>query len=158
VLRTGPTTNVAAVSFITRDATAKAGDDYLAQSGTLEFAPLEVSKEVLVPLLARTEVDARLFFNLELSNPSAGYTNIASTPIAILADLRIATDSLLPRADGSITITLHGTVPGRWYGLESSNDLKNWEAITGVQAGGSTAAFNSFPPKTSPQFYRARTN
>jgi len=154
VLRTGPTTNAASVSFFTSDATAKAGVDYIAQGGTLNFAPLEVSKEVTVPLLARNGVDARLWFNLELSNPSAGYTNIASTPIAILADLRIATDSLRPRGDGSIAITLSGTVPGRHYALEASTDLKNWQWIAGAQASGNIVSFDNLPRPQSAQFFR----
>jgi hypothetical protein len=158
VVRTGATTNAASVSFTTRDDTARAGEDYAPQSGTLNFVPLEVSKEVLVPLLAKAGVDARLCFKLELNNPSAGYTNIASTPIAILPDLRIATDSLRPRADGSMTITLHGTMPGRYYGLESSTDLKNWVGIAGTQASGSTVVFDNLPRASSPQFYRARTD
>ncbi len=155
VLRTGPTTNAASVSFITSDDTAKAGDDYVSQSGTLNFSPLEVSKEVMVPLLARTGVDARLSFKLELSNPSAGYTTIVSTPIAILSDLRIATDSLRPRGDGSIAITLRGTVPGRWYSLESSSDLKDWQWIAGIQAVGNSVLFDNLPRQPSTQFFRA---
>lgn len=157
VLRTGSTTNAASVSFTTRDDTAKAGEDYVTQSGTIAFAPLEVSKEVTVPLLARPGVDARLWFKLELSNPSVGYTNITSTPIVIHPDLRIAADSLRPRGDGSIGVTLRGTVPGRWYRLESSTDLQNWESIDGNAASGSRLVFDSFLPKTSPQFYRSRT-
>jgi len=114
-VRTGPSTNAASVSFTTRDDTAKAGDDYLPQSGTLDFAPLEVSKEVAVRLLARSEVDGRRLFGLDLSNPSAGYTKIASTPIVILPDLRMTADSLRPREDGSVAITLQGTLPGISY-------------------------------------------
>jgi hypothetical protein len=155
VVRTGPTTNAASVSFATANETASAGVDFVPQSGTLEFAPLEVSKEITVPLLAGTGVSLGLSFNLELSNPSAGYTNIAATPVAILPDLRIATDSLRPSADGAITITLHGTVPGSWYSLETSADLKNWGGITGRNASGSTLVFDSFLPNTSPQFFRA---
>jgi hypothetical protein len=152
VVRTGPTTNAASVSFATANDTASAGVDFVPQSGTLEFAPLEVSKEITVPLLAGTGVSLGLSFNLELSNPSAGYTNIAATPVAILPDLRI---SLRPSADGAITVTLHGTVPGSWYSLETSADLKNWGGITGRNASGSTLVFDSFLPNTSPQFFRA---
>ncbi len=170
VARTGPTTNAASVSFITRDATARAGMDYAARTGTLEFAPLEVSKEVVVPLLAKSGADARLFFNLELRNPSAGYTNIASTPIGIVPDLRIATDSLRPRADGSVAITLRGTLPRRYYILESSADLKNWYVVAGAQALGAETVFHPVwafdpttggstpPPWRGPSFFRARDN
>ena len=156
--RTGSTANAASVSFTTRDNTARAGADYVPQSGMLSFAPLEVSKEVAVPLLARAGVEACLFFNLELSNPSAGYSTIASTPIAIMPDLQIATDLLRPREDGSIIITLRGAMPGRSYSLETSTDLKNWEWVTGTTATGSTTAFDGFRPKTPPQFFRARTD
>jgi uncharacterized delta-60 repeat protein len=160
VLRTGPTTNAASVSFTTRDDTAKAGEDYAPQSGTLNFAPLEVSKEVMVPLAARAGGYRRVSFKLELSNPSTGYTNVASTPIVIVIvpELRIAKGSLRPRGDGSIGITLHGTVPGRWYALESSADLKNWEGITGTYAVGSAVVFDNLPPRPLPQFFRARTD
>jgi uncharacterized delta-60 repeat protein len=156
VARTGSTTNPASVSFTTRGDTARTGEDYVAQSGTLNFAPFEVSKEVTVPLLPRIRIDERRWFNLKLSNPSAGYTNIPSTPIAILADFRIAIDSSQPRGGGSITMTLHGTVPGRWYSLESSTDLKIWQWIAGAQGAGITVTFDNVPLRASPQFFRAR--
>lgn len=50
VVRTGDTVASASVDFTTKDGTAKAGEDYLPQKGTLNFAPLEISKTVLVPL------------------------------------------------------------------------------------------------------------
>jgi hypothetical protein len=153
-VRTGPTANAASVSFTTSDDTAKAGEDYVPQSGTLNFAPLEVAKEVAVPLLVRTGVEARLFFNL--NNPSAGYTNIASTPI-ILSDLRIAPESLRRRADGSIAITLRGTIPGGHYSLEDSSDLKNWQRVSSAQTFVNTVTFENPTRRVAPQFFRGRT-
>ena len=73
MVRTGDTTVAGSVDFSTADDTAKAGMDYVSQSGTLNFAPLEVSREITVPLLAKTRICGPPWFNLALSNPSPGY-------------------------------------------------------------------------------------
>ncbi|MCI0534570.1 MAG: hypothetical protein L0Z50_05020 [Verrucomicrobiales bacterium] len=52
VVRTGPTTNRASVVFRTKDDSAKAGQDYEFRAGTLNFEPLEVCKELLIPLFS----------------------------------------------------------------------------------------------------------
>ena len=155
VVRTGATTNAAAVSFRTSDDTAKAGEDYESQSGTLNFAPLEVSKEIMVPLRTRTPVEDRLVvFKLELRNPSAGYSAITATPITIVPVLRIASDLVQVRGN-SVTLTLHGTQPRVRYTLESSTDLKNWQWIAENEAVGSALVFNAEVSDTLPRFYRA---
>lgn len=168
VVRTGPTTSAASISFATRDATAKAGTDYAPQSGTLSFEPLEVSKEVVVPLLATTPIEQRLTFNLEFSNPSPSYITIPSTPVSIRPDLRIATESLHPRADGSVALTLLGTLPGYAYVLEVSPDLMTWIYTGASQATGPATVFDPvlgydphsnttvWPVRGIPQFFRAR--
>jgi len=51
VRRLGDTTGPATVAYATRDGSAVAGRDYLAVSGSLSFAPLEVTKSFSVPLL-----------------------------------------------------------------------------------------------------------
>jgi hypothetical protein len=152
VVRTGPTTNGASVSFRTSDATAKAGVDYVPQSGTLNFAPLEVCKEVAVSLLTGTGTLARIAFNLELNNPSAGYTTIAATPIIIDPDLWLATKSLR----GSIAVTLYGTIPGIGYSFESSTNLTDWLVVSSDQATGPTVVFKSDVTSSSRRFFRAR--
>jgi hypothetical protein len=155
IVRTGATTNAASVSFTTSDATAKAGVDYVAQTGTLNFAPMEVNKEIAVPLLARAGVDGRFFFNVKLSDPSPGYTNIATTPIAIRIDLQIATESV--RFGGRATaVVLHGTVPGITYSLEHSVDLLNWTERVRALATNTIVLFDTAIPSGSAQFFRAR--
>jgi hypothetical protein len=162
IVRTGVTTNFASVSFGTRDATARAGLDYLPLSGTLEFAPLEVSKPIGVRLLPRMDAASRVFFELTLTNASPGYSTVTSTPIAILPDLRIETDSLRPQANGAVAITVSGTLPGIAYTLEASKDLQHWFSTTGPRvATGPAVVFSpvygveaALPPWRAPQFFR----
>ena len=73
VSRTGDVSGAVSVDFATSDGTAKAGSDYTATSGTLTFAPGELSKDIILPI-----TDDNLFengdetFTLTLSNPTAG--------------------------------------------------------------------------------------
>lgn len=143
VVRTGPTTHSASVSFGTSDDTAQAGEDYVPRSGTLNFAPLEVSKEIAVPVLPCAGVGSRLSFNLNLSNPSAGYTTIAATSVALIPDLRIAAEPLQPQERRSVVIRARGTWAGHFYQLEDSTDLLIWNVVTNRQAFGNETVFDS---------------
>src|SRR5215475_11099648 len=51
VRRNGDTNSRVSVSYSTADATARAGVDYVATSGTLVFAAGEVSKNFTVPII-----------------------------------------------------------------------------------------------------------
>jgi sugar lactone lactonase YvrE len=57
------------VDYTTADATAKAGTDYVATSGTLVFAPGETTKTIDVPILDDLVSDPTETFTLKLSNP-----------------------------------------------------------------------------------------
>jgi len=122
VVRTGSTTFAASVSFRTIDDTAIAGLDYVPQRGTLEFAPLEVTKELVVPLLHRNESSEPVYFNLELAGPSEGYSVIPVTPVVILPQLRIGIESV-GAGDGSVELRLDGTLPGALYYIWTSDDF-----------------------------------
>lgn len=52
--------------------TAVPGMDYTPKKGTLTFAPLEVSKQISIPLLDDSIADGRKTLLLRLSNPSTG--------------------------------------------------------------------------------------
>jgi len=85
VTRTGDISGSVSVNFATSDGTATAGSDYTATSGTLNFGPGELSKNVLIPI-----VDDDLFengsetFNLNLSSPTGGaFVTTPSTTIII---------------------------------------------------------------------------
>jgi hypothetical protein len=155
VVRTGATTNAASVSFATSNDTAIANLDYVPQAGTLDFAPLEVSKEVVIPLLARRGVMERIAFKVELSSPSAGYSTIPATPIVILPDVRLVSRSIR-LTNGMITLRLDGTIPGRSYWLESSTNLTDWRTVIPTRTIEPPITFEFPQPSGAVQFFRAR--
>ncbi|MEW6305980.1 MAG: tandem-95 repeat protein [Verrucomicrobiota bacterium] len=57
------------VSFATADATASAGADYTAVTGSLTFAPGVTAQTITVPVLGDTLVEANETFQVNLSNP-----------------------------------------------------------------------------------------
>ena len=59
----------AAVDWETRDANARAGDDYVEGSGTLRFAPGETSKTIRVAVLDDSHDEGREVMLVVLSNP-----------------------------------------------------------------------------------------
>src|SRR5262249_19289012 len=84
VQRVGETTGPATVKFATSDGSAHSGVDYVAQTGTLNFAPLETEKLLQVPLIALTNRESRVFF-LSLSEPSgANLSGQPPIPVMIL--------------------------------------------------------------------------
>ena len=65
-----PSTGPVTVSFSTRNGTAQAGSDYVATSGTLTFAPGEVTKQIVVQVNGdTTQEDIEVFF-VDLANAS----------------------------------------------------------------------------------------
>jgi large repetitive protein len=68
----GVATQTITVDYATADATATAGSDYLATSGTLSFAPGDTSKTVSVTVNGDTLNEANETFFLNLSNASPG--------------------------------------------------------------------------------------
>jgi uncharacterized delta-60 repeat protein len=103
VRRLGQTTGPATVTWATRDGTAKAGKDYIATTGTLTFAPLEVEKMVRVPVLDNATVDGRRTLQLYLTN-AVGAALIAPPLIMTIVDDEVgfAPGTLKRLPDGSV--------------------------------------------------------
>ena len=59
------------VNFATRDGTASAGEDYVARSGTLRFAPGETTKTITVMINGDRKKEADEYFDVLLSAPSS---------------------------------------------------------------------------------------
>jgi hypothetical protein len=74
------------VDYATVDDTARAGEDYVARSGTLSFAPGENNKQIVIPLLNDTIREAKENFHLLLSNPTAGVSLGTSSVLIWIQD------------------------------------------------------------------------
>ncbi len=74
------------VNYATANATATAGSDYTATSGTLSFAAGEISKTITVPVLGDKVVESSETFSLTLSNPSGATLGSAASATATIID------------------------------------------------------------------------
>lgn len=68
VTLSNPSTQTTTVTYATRDSTAQAGEDYVATSGSVTFAPGKTSATLAVPVTARREAVDREFY-VDLSAP-----------------------------------------------------------------------------------------
>lgn len=79
------------ISYATRDGTARAGRDYTATTGTLNFADGQTSASINVPLTNTSKVDGSRTLSLSLSRPTGGATLGTQRTISLkIADDEIA--------------------------------------------------------------------
>ncbi|RRR97958.1 hypothetical protein EIP75_23955, partial [Aquabacterium soli] len=71
VTLSGPSSTQVTVNYGTQDASAKAGQDYTANSGTLTFAPGETSKTITVAITNDNIYEGIEQYQVVLSNVSA---------------------------------------------------------------------------------------
>jgi aryl-phospho-beta-D-glucosidase BglC (GH1 family) len=97
-----PSASAVTLAFKTEDGTAKAGVNYIGESGTVTFAPGTTTAIVAADLLGSQATDSSLTFMLALSNP-VGATLVNTS----------ATATLLPASVGKTdTVTNTGTTSG----------------------------------------------
>ncbi|MGH2634621.1 MAG: Calx-beta domain-containing protein [Actinomycetota bacterium] len=65
-----PSGSTVTVDFATANGSATAPADYLATTGTVTFAPGEVSKQIVVQTVGDTAIEANETFSVNLSNPA----------------------------------------------------------------------------------------
>jgi subtilisin family serine protease len=126
------------VRFATSNGTATAGIDYLATSGTLTFAPGEVSKLLPISLLADTRYENDETFSLNLSGATGAVITKPMVQGTILNDdarpsLRIADVSVRELASGSADVAFQLT-------LSAASDLPvtvNFTTANGTAGAGS---------------------
>lgn len=79
-------TDSISVQYATADGSAKAGEDYVAKTGTLVFAPGETSKEISIDLVNDGASEPVEFGWIELNNPVNGYLGQAKGRFIIYDD------------------------------------------------------------------------
>ena len=92
------------VQYETIDGTALAGEDYVATSGTVVFAPGEVNKAVVIPIIVDDYLEQDEVFTVNLSNPINGYIKIGE-PTAT-GGIR-NDDSMINISDEGCNISMH---------------------------------------------------
>ena len=98
------TTSTVTVAYGTADGTAKAGQDYIAQTGTLTFAPGETSRTINVKVAGDTAIEANETLKINLTSPTgATIANSSATGTIVNDDARISV------ADATVTEGNNGT-------------------------------------------------
>ncbi len=87
------------VDYSTKDKSAKAGEDYTASAGHLNFAPGETEKTVSVVIVADTLGEGDEEFEFLLSNP----VNTLITSLSVIGTIRNDDGPVPPGSDGYIT-------------------------------------------------------
>jgi uncharacterized delta-60 repeat protein/uncharacterized repeat protein (TIGR01451 family) len=109
VFRTAITNTSVGVDYSTSDGTATAGSDYLATSGTLNFAPGEVSKTFTVSIIDDTLIEGDETVLLKLTNPT-GQASLLNPNAATLTIVDNDGSLILPA--GSVLTAESGPVNG----------------------------------------------
>ncbi|MCP4657365.1 MAG: hypothetical protein GY856_18290, partial [bacterium] len=99
VLRTGGSSGVVSVDYLTADGTATAGEDYLSIAGTLSFADGDWQpQEIEVPILDDDLEEGTEGFTLELADPLGGASLIAPS----LAEVTVFDDEVATPGQGPV--------------------------------------------------------
>ena len=125
-----PSASVVSIDYATQNGTALAGQDYVAQSGTLNFAPGETAKTVKVLVVDDTIHEGPETFSLKLSN-LVGATTLDPVGTATIDDNDPPppVDILWQNASGQAAVwDMSGTalIGG---GVVSPNPGPSWKAI-----------------------------
>ena len=143
------------VDYTTLDGSAVAGQDYEAKSGQISFAPLETTKEIVVPVLNDSVSESPEAFSVQLSNATlngqaltiadaSGTGNIVDDDaVVILPALSIADAQategqglsfvvLLDKADATDITATYTISFGTGAGQAAANDLAPATALTGT--------------------------
>ena len=155
VTLSGPSPNPISVNYHTSDWSAAAPEDYLAQSGTLAFAPGQTTQTVRVPVVASSIQDGDESFFLGLSNP----VNVDIQRYQGIA--RIIDDDINPWVsvdDASVTKPASGSAPAVFHVNLTSASLntvtvnyatQDWGATQGTDYTRTSGTLTFNPGQTS---------
>lgn len=109
------------VDFATQNGTATAGVDYVANSGTVTFAPGVTSQSISVPVIGDTVLDGTNDFSIILSNP-------VNATIAQGTSLITIVDDDVPTSQFDIQVVFSGGLTPSQQAVFKSAELR-WEQI-----------------------------
>ena len=120
-LRSGGSEGAVSVQFATADGSAMAPGDYMATSGTLNWADGQSgNRPISLMVLADSLVEPDENFSLNLSNPTGGATlgAISSSTITIAANGAAPAPTLIPGLDWrGLSLLFSGMLVAGWIGL-----------------------------------------
>jgi uncharacterized delta-60 repeat protein len=160
VRRAGGTNGVVRVRYSTVNGTATAGNDFVPQTGVVEFAAGDASEKLItISLLDDTLAEGDESFGISLGLPVGGATwgePAAATFMIRENDIAAPPLARISRAgDGQYHIQFSGT-PGANYRVLGSWNLIDWQLI-GTATESSPGAFEFFDPPVyyaQSRFYR----
>jgi poly(3-hydroxybutyrate) depolymerase len=122
-----------AVDYATVDSTAKAGQDYQAVSGTVEFTENETIKSLTIPILTNASAVDTKRFRLTLRNPTGGVELGVTNATVEMLSLRVAANNVhtvAPAFDPALAIgTRHSDLNVlNWIG---AGVLQKADTVTG---------------------------
>jgi hypothetical protein len=94
VYLTEASTSTVTVDYATADGSALAGEDYVAGSGTLTFAPGVMQQNILVAVIADSIVEGNETFTVTLSDPSDGASILDASATGTILNDDVVTSSL----------------------------------------------------------------
>jgi sugar lactone lactonase YvrE len=136
-----PSSTPVSVSYTTADGSALAGTNYVAQSGTVTFAPGQTSREILLATQEDLQAPGNVAFSVQLSNPTGGATIASGTAtVNVIVDATTRQFAVADTAtiEGDHTAHYRGAfvqgMPGNGFsGLAFGSDgylytLANWQS------------------------------
>lgn len=170
VFRLGPTLSSMEIGYTTRDGTARAGTDYIAQSGTIHFLPLQTSVSFRIQTPTNSALKQEKSFYLVLTNQPSGTSlglyselqirlipsEIGNAPVPVPKIIVKA----VPQPGFDLRLLLTNVIAGAEYAIESSShpDFRTHSEILGPKYNSDDTIVFHFPidPTTPQRFYRAR--
>ena len=138
VFLTEPSASAVTVHYATANGTALAGQDYVAQSGTLTFAPGVTQQNILVAVTGDSVVEGNETFTVILSDPSAGASILDGTATATIVDDDASLSIAATSADkaegqsGSTAFTFTVTRVGDLSGADSAHWAVSGAGVDGA--------------------------
>jgi hypothetical protein len=141
--RAGDLGQTNSVTYFTWDDTAKAGLNYVPATGTLTFAPGEVSKSITVQFLPESVIDQWLWVNVGLTNLS-GNAQLGTTPVrtSVYDDRSVvrwipASRTTNAHLEIRFIYNYYGHYPFSQLWVEKTANLvsKNWARVSTVKQG-----------------------